>query len=623
MRTPTVSVLFLTLLLSACQPTSELPPPNILWITSEDNGPELGVYSDTYADTPNLDALASEGMIYRHAWSNAPVCAPARTTIISGMYPPSLGAQHMRSMVPMPEGKRMYPEYLREAGYYCTNNRKEDYNLEKPEGVWDESSDTAHWRNRPDSTQPFFAIFNFTTTHESQIRQRPHEPVHDPSLVSIPEYHPDRPEVRQDWAQYHDKMTEMDAQAGEVLRQLEEDGLSEHTIVFYYGDHGPGMPRSKRWTYNSGLHVPLIVFIPETYREFAPDGWQQGGASDRMVGFVDLAPTALSLAGIDPPAYMHGDAFLGTYAEAPREFNYGFRGRMDERYDMVRAVRDERYVYMRNYNPHKIYGQYVAYMFQTPTTQVWHDLYVAGELEPPKTYFWEAKPSEEFYDLQNDPDETINLADSPDHAEIIERFRRAEREWTAGIRDLGFLPEYEIHARSNGIAPYDMGREDDRFPAERIMSAARSAGDIENTTPGTLETLTEDEDSAVRYWGVLGFLMRGEEAIAGNAARLMEIMEKDPAPAVRIAAAEALGRFGPEGGLDSVLEVLLTYADAEQHGLYLAMQALNAIDHMDTRAASAKDAVSALPDRDPDAHGRMGNYVLRLKEKILMDLGGV
>ena len=212
-------------LLGACSAGPDLPSPNILWITSEDNGPALGAYGDNFADTPNLDALAALGMIYRNSWSNAPVCAPARTTIISGVYPPSLGAQHMRSMVPMPDGMKMYPQFLREAGYYCTNNSKEDYNLVKPGEVWDESSREAHWRNRHDSTQPFFAIFNFTTTHESQIRSRPHEQKHDPAGVPIPAYHPDVPEVRQDWAQYYDKMTEMDTQAGEILQQLKEVGL--------------------------------------------------------------------------------------------------------------------------------------------------------------------------------------------------------------------------------------------------------------------------------------------------------------------------------------------------------------------------------------------------------------
>src|SRR3972149_2854399 len=190
-------------------------------------------------------------MIYLDAWSNAPVCAPARTAIISGMYPPSTGSEHMRSMTRLPAEMKMYPQYLWEAGYYCTNNSKEDYNLEKPGAVWDQSSGKAHWKNR-NPGQPFFAIFNFTVSHESQIRLRPHTPGHDPAKVRLPAYHPDTPEVRQDWAQYCDKVTEMDAQVGRVLRELESSGLAEETIVFYYADHGSGMPASKRWPLNSG-----------------------------------------------------------------------------------------------------------------------------------------------------------------------------------------------------------------------------------------------------------------------------------------------------------------------------------------------------------------------------------
>ena len=224
-----------TILIAACLAVPAAgAPPNILWISSEDNGPHLGVYGDSYADTPNLDTLGRRGMIYRNAWSTAPVCAPARTTIISGMYPPSTGSQHMRSMARLPSSMRMFPQYLRDAGYYASNNAKEDYNLEKPGQVWDESSRQAHWRNRAPG-QPFFAVFNFTVTHESQIRMRPHKAIHDPATVRVPAFHPDTEVSRRDWAQYHDKITEMDAMAGRVLAELREDGLEEDTIVFYWG----------------------------------------------------------------------------------------------------------------------------------------------------------------------------------------------------------------------------------------------------------------------------------------------------------------------------------------------------------------------------------------------------
>src|SRR5689334_20655654 len=329
--------------------------PNILWLTTEDINPHLGCYGDTYATTPNIDRMAAKGVIYTNCWSNAPVCAPARTTIISGVYANSSGAEHMRSLVSMPAFMQMYPQLLREAGYYCTNNNKEDYNLQKPGKVWDESSKTSHWKNRKPG-QPFFAVFNYMITHESQIRSRPHPLVHDPAKAPVPSYMPDTPEVRHDWAQYYDNITKSDENVGKALKELDEAGLADDTIVFYYGDHGSGMPRSKRYLYNSGLNAAFVVYIPPKFKDLMPKDFVPGSKSDRLIAFVDLAPTLLSLIGVKPPDWMQGHAFLGRYEEPPQEFLFGFRGRMDERYDMMRSVRDQRYVYIRNYMPHRTYG---------------------------------------------------------------------------------------------------------------------------------------------------------------------------------------------------------------------------------------------------------------------------
>lgn len=593
--------------------------PNILWITSEDNGPHLGAYGFHYADTPNLDALAAEGMIYTNAWSNAPVCSPARTTIITGVYATSLGAEHMRTFTRLPPEIRMSPQFLREAGYYCTNNVKEDYNVAKPGKVWDESSRQAHWRKRPDPAQPFYAVFNFTMTHESQIRKRPHRKVHDPATAPLPAYHPDAPEVREDWAQYHDKITEMDASAGEILRQLDQDGLADDTIVFYYSDHGPGLPRSKRWPYNSGNHVPLIVRIPEKYWQLAPEQWRVGGESDRMVGFIDMAPTLLSMAGIRPPAYMQGSAFAGNYVQPARDYNYGFTGRNGERYDFVRSVRDSRYVYLRNFHPHRVYGQHVNYLFQTPTTRAWKRLYDEGKLRPPQTLFWEPKPPEELYDLHADPDEVNNLAGSPEHRDVLERLRRELRNWMIEVRDVSFLPEYEIYTREAGMAPYEMARDEGRYPLERILSTAELASSLKDGVTGELVGALADDDSAVRYWGAMGLLMRGRDAVTEGRAALVRALA-DEAPSVRVAAGEALGRYGSASEASKALEVLLDCADAEKNDVYLSTMALNAIDYMDERARPQKDRIAALPEVDPKASNRVKDLIRHLKAKILSDL---
>ena len=588
--------------------------PNILWITCEDTGPHLGAYGDRYADTPNLDRLATRGMIYANVWSNAPVCAPARTAIIAGMYPTSTGSEHMRSMTRLPAGMKMYPQYLREAGYYCTNNVKEDYNLEKPGQVWDDSSAKAHWRNRK-AGQPFFAIFNFTMTHESQIRLRPHTAIQDPATVRVPAYHPDTPEVRQDWAQYYDKITEMDRRAGEILAQLREDGLEDDTVVFFYGDHGPGMPRSKRWPYDSGLHVPLIVHVPAKFRDLAPQDWRPGGQSARLVSFVDLAPTLMSLAGIQPSGRLQGHAFLGRNIAPEQPYLYGFRGRMDERYDLVRSVRDQRYVYIRNFMPHKIYGQYIDYMFQTPTTQVWRRLYDEGKLNPPQRRFWETKPPEELYDLQADPDEIRNLAGTPDQRATLERFRKALREWLLAMRDVGFLPEGEIHSRSQSSTPYEMGHNSKLYPMESILDAADLASSLQPRATAALLKAMQDEDGAVRYWGAMGILMRGGAAVEEARAALTRALG-DPSPYVRIVAAETLGRYSSTIDLNKALSILMGLAPADRNGVYVSLMALNAIDSLGEKASPVRAAVAKLPQEDPAAPERMRTYIPLLIERI-------
>lgn len=598
-------------LLASCRPAER---PHILWITCEDAGPHLGAYGDAYAVTPNLDRLASRGMRYANAWSNAPVCAPARTAIISGMYPTSTGAEHMRSLTRLPPGMKMYPQYLREAGYYCTNNVKEDYNLEKPGQVWDESSSKAHWRNRRPG-QPFFAIFNLTMTHESQIRARPHTLVHDPAKVRVPAYHPDTPEVRRDWAQYYDKITEMDRRAGEILAELEQDGLAEDTIVFFYADHGPGMPRSKRWPYNSGLHVPLIIRIPEKFRHLAPRDWAPGGATPRLVAFVDLAPTVLSLAGVAPPKHFQGRAFLGPYASPEPPYVYGFRGRMDERYDLVRSVRDKRYVYIRNFMPHKIYGQHVAYMFETPTTQVWKRLYEEGKLNAAQRRFWETKPPEELYDLEADRDEIANLAERPEHRATLERLRQALREWMLAVRDVGLLPEGEMHARAGSSTPYEMGHDAQRYPLERILETAELASSLRPEAAGALLERLADPDSAVRYWAAMGLLMRGAAATSEAAPALRKALA-DPSPYVRIVAAEALARYGDARDRNKALAVLLELAPADRNGVYVSLAALNAIDGLGEKARPVREAVAGLPREDPAAPARLRSYIPRLLESV-------
>lgn len=589
--------------------------PNILWLTSEDHGPEMGCYGDVNARTPNVDALAAKGMIFQRVWSTAPVCAPARTAIISGLYPSSSGGLHMRSLVSLPTELKLYPQFLREAGYYCSNNSKEDYNVRPPAPLWDESSTKAHWNNRA-AGQPFFAIFNSTRSHESQIRTRPHQAIADPAKMRVPAYHPDTPEVRQDWAQYYDKVNEADADAGRRLKELEDAGLTADTIVFYYGDHGSGMPRSKRWPSDSGLSVPLVVYFPEKWKLLAPKEYSPGGTSDRLVSFVDLAPTLLSIAGIKPPEWMQGHAFAGPHQSEPPAFLFGERGRMDERMDVVRSVTDGRYVYLRNYFPHVSQAQRVAYQFETPTTRVWRELFDQGKTTEPQSLFWRVpKAPEELYDLQTDRDEVRNLANSPAQRAILEKFRAAQREHLFKIRDVCLLPEGEIHSRAQGSTPYELARHEARYPLKRIVAAAELASNLEPGALPELKQLLADADSAVRYWAALGFLMRGQTAVAQNEAALRAALN-DTSPYVRIVAAEALGRYGGESSLRSALTVLRELAPPEQNRVFVAMSALAAIEALGEKAASLHDFVASLNPNAPSPDARFDSYVPRLIQNI-------
>jgi arylsulfatase A-like enzyme len=613
-RAPWAVAVLAALLAPARLPAADPALPNVLWITSEDHGPHMGCYGDAYATTPNVDRLAAKGVIYLHAWSNAPVCAPARTTLISGMYAPSTGGEHMRSHVPYPAGKQMFPQLLRAAGYYCTNNAKEDYNLEKPGRVWDVSSNQGHWKNRP-AGRPFFAVFNSLKSHESQIRTRPHTQVHDPAKVRVPAYHPDTPEVRQDWAQYYDQVSAADADAGLRLRELEQAGLAGETIVFYFADHGSGMPRSKRWPYDSGLHVPLVVYIPEKFRSLAPADYVPGGKSERLVSFVDFAPTVLSLAGVQPPEWMQGHAFLGPFAAPPQPFVYGFRGRMDERYDLVRSVTDGRFVYIRNYMPHLIYGQHIDYMFQTPTTQVWKKLHDAGKLTAAQDIFWNRKPPEELYDLHADPDEVHNLAGSAEHHTVQAKLRQAQQDWARRIRDVGFLPEGERFTRAPGVSPYDLGHDDRKYPFERVFATAEAASLLKPEAVPELKKALGDADSAVRYWAALGLLMRGRAGFDAAGPELHTALE-DQSPYVRIVAAQMLGQYGGGDDQDRTLRLLVDMSNWGEHDVFTVLAALNALDALGAKAQRVASAIRALPAKGKVPHQRYAAYVPRLLEDL-------
>ena len=427
--------------------------PNILWITTEDMSPRLGAYGDALARTPNLDRLAEEGTRYTNAFSVSGVCAPSRSALITGMYPVSIGTHQMRTtheapnlpgpyLAVPPSEVKAFTEYLRAAGYYTSNNAKTDYQFGLPVTAWDESSNQAHWRDR-EPGQPFFAVFNSTRTHESKVWPDSTEERTTPrEAVTVPPYYPDTDVVREDLARHYDNIARMDTWVGEILAELEADGLADSTIVFFYSDHGDGLPRAKRWVYDSGLHVPLLVHWPEALR---PEEHAPGSTESGLVSFVDFGPTVLSLADVRVPEHMQGKPFLGGQEAPPRDYIYAARDRHDEAYDRMRAARDDRFKYIRNYMPETAYVQPIEYRDRMPTMRELLRLNEAGELEgPQKLWFRQTRPDEELYDTDADPHEVRNLADSAAYADVLERMRGALDAWLDRVGDLGATPEAEM-----------------------------------------------------------------------------------------------------------------------------------------------------------------------------------
>ena len=425
--------------------------PNILWISLEDISADIGCYGDENAHTPVLDKLAESGIRYTNAIANAPVCAPARSVIITGMYQTSIGSHHMRCKGRMPEGFNYYPQVLKEQGYFCTNNEKEDYNLEyDSKAIWNESGNNAHWRNRMDKTQPFFAIFNLKMTHESCINSKgKHDrvtmelPDHlraNPAELVLPPYYPDTEIVRELWARHYDNISMMDITAGRILQQLEEDGLMENTIIIFFSDHGTGSPRHKRWLYDSGIKVPLIVKAPAKYQHLLTG--LPGTVNDEIVSFIDLAPTVLNLASTSIPNNMQGRAFLGKNLKPERAYAYSARDRMDERYDMQRSVRSKEFKYIRYYESYKPFTQYMNTPEQGEIMSAIREASENGTLPEAGLHISaDRKPDEELFDLLNDPWELNNLALDPRYNDKLIEMRSAHARWSDNTKDAGLIPE--------------------------------------------------------------------------------------------------------------------------------------------------------------------------------------
>ncbi len=590
--------------------------PNILWVSCEDTGPQIGCYGDAYAITPTIDKLAAQGVRYRNAHTVAGVCAPSRSGIITGMYPSTIGSQYMRCKAELPDYVRCFPEYLREAGYYCTNNSKTDYNFDFRKESWDESSNKAHWKNRG-KDQPFFAVFNFVITHEGQVRHRgaAHEKNvarltasqrRDPARAKLPPYYPDTLEARRDWANYYELITAMDYMVQDRLKELEEAGLLEDTIVFFWGDHGVGLPRAKRWIYEASTHVPLVARIPAKFRtggQGKPGSWD-----NQLVSFLDLGPTMLNLAGVPIPKHMHGRAFLGPNLGPPRQYIHAIRDRMDERYDCIRAVRDARFRYLRNYMPHKPWAQHINYMEQGNIMKDLRRLHAEGKLNAAQSIFMApGKPVEELYDCQSDPFNLKNLADSPQHQDILKRMRAEHERWALETRDLGLIPEAIVQELGPKLGSRKAILE--RPGSEAYIRRLREVADAANrqNNPVILRKALSDEDAAIRYWGLTGLTQTKDSATRIRKQVLAALM--DPSPIVRITAAHAAAQY-----FDDRKAIELLAKETTDHHEAVALSAIIALDELGSKAKPAADAIRNAAKR------KDSNYIPRVAEHAIRNL---
>ena len=548
--------------------------PNILWLVSEDNNPLIGAYGDPLAHTPTIDALAAKGVLYRNAYSNAPVCAPSRFGILTGVYPESCApAEHMRARAALPSELKTYPELLRAAGYHCTNNAKTDYNSDvDPARIWDQSGAKAHWRGRPVG-KPFMAVFNYETTHESRLFPKPSPGRVTPEQVRVPAYLPDTPGVRGDFANYYNLIEKMDAQLAERLAELEADGLADDTIAFYYSDNGGSLPRTKRYCYDGGLRCALVVHIPPKWAHLSPH--KPGATVQAPVSFIDLAPTLLSLASLAPTPQMQGAAFLGSKAKPAKTYAFGMRGRMDERYDFVRTVTNGRWRYIRNYMPHRPWGMHGAFEWLAKGYQDWESAWRAGTLNADQRRFFETKPYEELYDLAADPDQVRNLAAESSAKRTLGKLSAALDRHMLAIVDNGFIPEGSL------LEGYDPSRTGAyALPKIMALGSAAARGDPANLL--TFQTNLASEDPVARYWAATGLLILGSRAAPAKAALRMAMAE-DASPQVRVVAAEAVAGLGD---LDEALAALVALADGDQPW-QVKLQALNALTALGEAARPA------------------------------------
>ncbi len=614
MRLSPIKLLILSLVIFTSCTEETLEPPNILWLTSEDNNIDwVGCYGNKYADTPNLDALAESGFRYTHCYANAPVCAPSRSTWITGIHAISNGTHPMRSRNEIPHDMiKYYPDHFKAAGYYVSNGAKTDYNIggRADSDCWDdmdkrgEGKSITNWDALKEN-QPFFKIINFFESHESRAQGDVENTIHNPDSTDLWDFHPDLPDVRKNYAKYHDAVKRMDTNVGDALAMLEELGLADNTIVIYNSDHGGVLPRSKRYLHATGIHTPLIVRIPEKYKAYYPaDG--PGSTVDQIVSFIDMPTTFMSLCQVEIPGYMQGKIFLGNEQDPERDYHFSFRGRMDERAENARAVYDKEFVYIKNYMPYTPWMQHLNYLWKMKATEAWEDYAMENPSDIDRSkYFYPKLYTEEFYILNEDWDNTNNLVNDPKYADKIGHMRKALREWQLEINDAALIPESEMvkRAKDNNMTIYEMVRDPKLYNLPGLLDAADIALEADPDNLDELRIMLNNDDPGIRYWAITGCFLLNDHVGA------LKVLN-DPSHEVRAMAAWILIRNGEvENGKKMLEEMLLDNS-------YATLKILNMIDWIGDDCEAMMETVRAL-ELDP----RKQSYEMRMQEALMEKWG--
>jgi len=533
--------------INAQQPSDKNTRPNILWILSEDICPDLSCYGTPAVETPNLDKLADQGVRFTNAFTTSPVCSTSRSAMITGMHQGSIGAHHHRSHrkdgYVLPEPIRLITEYFRQAGYFTANVKtaapgvrgsgKTDFNFK-----YSKPFDGSDWNQRAHG-QPFFAQLSISMTHRGGqwkgLDKKLDNPV-DPTKVKLPPYFPNHLVARADWATYLNSIQMMDQYVGKIMQRLDNEGLTDNTVVIFIGDHGRCHVRGKQWLYDAGIRIPLIVRWPGKLKP--------GYVNEDLVSAIDISATVLKISGIQPPKHMQGKVFLGPGAQK-REYIFASRGRCDETIECIRCVHDKRYSYIRNYMPYRPWMAPNRYKDTSyPVRNLLRSLHAEGKLTPAQMKFMApTKPPEELYDLKNDPYELHNLASSPRHQNVLRRMRAAHIKWLHQTGDLGLIPEPQLEEmylkHGNG---YDiLAQSENHDLIDRIRKVIELAESGKSAIP-KLITAMQDKSPSVRWWAAIG--LGNMDSDAQVAETVLQKALQDNSASVRVAAARAFCRMG-------------------------------------------------------------------------------